>query len=735
MISQTPAAGTQVTSGSTVALVVSSGLPQVAVPNVVGLTQTAATTAITNAGLNLGAVTTASSTTVPSGSVIGQTPSAGTQVASGSAVALVVSSGPAQVTVPNVVGLAQTAATNSMLSAGLTLISVTTTPSAIVPAGLVISQTPVAGAQVPATTSVNLVISSGPPLVSVPNVVGLTQAAASTAITNAGLTVGAITTASSTIVPAGAVIEQSPVATTPVVAGSALALLVSSGPPAPAALTIDNTISVDGSGTLTTPPFSTKAGDEMLLLFATSMGPTSLSLKQSLAISGAGLDWTLVNRVNSQFGTAEVWRVYASAPLVNATVTSVQSLTVAGGFHQSLTLIAFQGAGGTGAIGAASAMFGATIGSLTTTRPGSLVYGVANDSARAAARTMGPNQTMVHQWIDTLGASTFWVQALSAPVDAAGSVATISDVTPTSDRWNLATVEILVGSTATSPTVPNVVGLTQTTATTTLTDAGFIVGDVTTASSTTVPSGIVLSQTPAAFARAASGSAVAIVVSSGPAKVAVPSVVGVTQAAATTAITNAGLVVGSVSTASSTTVPSGSVISQTPAAATQVATGSSVSFVVSTGAPQVAVPNVVGLTQAAAATAIANSGLVVGGITTEPSTDGAGRVGYQSDAHGGHAGFDWQFSIAGRVFRLAAGRRAKPRRPDSSRRSQRLGGCGPVARQPHERPEHDGADRIRDQSDANCRCDAVTRQHGGYRDLGRTGVGNAGGRYNGGGRW
>src|SRR5262249_41185922 len=56
VISQTPTSGTQVAVGSAVNLVVSSGPPQVAVPNVVGLTQAAATTAITNANLIVGTV-------------------------------------------------------------------------------------------------------------------------------------------------------------------------------------------------------------------------------------------------------------------------------------------------------------------------------------------------------------------------------------------------------------------------------------------------------------------------------------------------------------------------------------------------------------------------------------------------------------------------------------------------------------------------------------------------------
>ncbi|HEX9140504.1 MAG TPA: PASTA domain-containing protein [Steroidobacteraceae bacterium] len=75
-------------------LTVSTGLTSISVPNVVGDTQVAATTAITGAGLTLGTVTTASSATVAVGDVISQNPTAGTSVASGSAVNLTVSSGP-----------------------------------------------------------------------------------------------------------------------------------------------------------------------------------------------------------------------------------------------------------------------------------------------------------------------------------------------------------------------------------------------------------------------------------------------------------------------------------------------------------------------------------------------------------------------------------------------------------------------------------------------------------------
>src|SRR5205807_7347754 len=88
--------GPIVAEGSAVDLVVSTGATPptpVAVPNVVGQTQAAATSAITSAGLTRGTVTQQSSTTVASGSVISESPAAGADVVRGSAVDLVVSTG------------------------------------------------------------------------------------------------------------------------------------------------------------------------------------------------------------------------------------------------------------------------------------------------------------------------------------------------------------------------------------------------------------------------------------------------------------------------------------------------------------------------------------------------------------------------------------------------------------------------------------------------------------------
>ena len=91
----------------------------VIVPNVVGLTQAAATTNLTGAGLAVGLVTAQSSATVPAGTVMSQNPAGGTSVAVGSAVSLTVSAGPATARV-NVAAAANggTAYASSFHSAG-----------------------------------------------------------------------------------------------------------------------------------------------------------------------------------------------------------------------------------------------------------------------------------------------------------------------------------------------------------------------------------------------------------------------------------------------------------------------------------------------------------------------------------------------------------------------------------------------------------------------------------------
>ena len=105
----------------------------IAVPNVVGQSQSAATTAITNAVLTLGTVTTAPSATVPAGYVSSESPAAGTLVNAGSAVNLVISSGPVNYTLTifsnNTAYGTVTPATGGSYLIG-TVVPITATPAA-----------------------------------------------------------------------------------------------------------------------------------------------------------------------------------------------------------------------------------------------------------------------------------------------------------------------------------------------------------------------------------------------------------------------------------------------------------------------------------------------------------------------------------------------------------------------------------------------------------------------------
>ena len=200
------------------------------VPDVIGLPRADAETQIVEAGLVTGDVVEAHHATVPAGIVFDQAPSSGEQVDAGTEVDLWISLGPENIEVPSVVGMTQANAQAAIESAGLSVGNVTEENSETVPAGNVTSQNPAAGTSVAPGTAVNLVVSSGPSTVTVPDVVGMAQAAAETAITGAGLTVGSVTTAHSDTVPSGNVTSQNPAAGASAAPGSAVNIVVSTGP-------------------------------------------------------------------------------------------------------------------------------------------------------------------------------------------------------------------------------------------------------------------------------------------------------------------------------------------------------------------------------------------------------------------------------------------------------------------------------------------------------------------------
>ena len=148
----------------------------------------------------------------------------------------------------------------------------------------------------------------------------------------------------------------------------------------------------------------------------------------------------------------------------------------------------------------------------------------------------------------------------------------------------------IASSRSPSVSVPYVVSLSQSAATSSITGAGLKLGSISSQSSATVASGIVVSQNPAGGTSVSGNTAVNLIVSTGPPPIAVPSVVGQSQAAASSTITTIGLSVGTIALQSSSTVPTGDVISQSPIAGTSAAPGSGVNLIISTG--QTATPSV-----------------------------------------------------------------------------------------------------------------------------------------------
>jgi hypothetical protein len=266
--------------------------------------------------------------------------------------------------------------------------------------------------------------------------------------------------------------KQAPPRTTALVACPKACLLVLSivfllAQSAFAALATDTITSTDRSSqstSITSPSFSTKSGNELLLAFiSTDASSSGITVT---GVSGAGVTWGLVRRTNGQMGTAEIWRAFASASLSAVTVKATLSQSVAA----SMTLVTFtgvdtSGTNGSGAIGNAngnSASSGAPSVSLTTTRNGSWVFGVGNDWDNAISRTTGTNQSLVHQYLATVG-DTYWVQKQNTPTALSGTQVFINDTSPTTDRFNLSIVEVLpavtVGSfTATGTITPSSAG-------------------------------------------------------------------------------------------------------------------------------------------------------------------------------------------------------------------------------------------------------------------------------------
>lgn len=179
------------------------------VPQTIGMTQAAATSAITGAGLTLGTVTPVNACVNP-GTVLSQVPLGNTAAPKGSAVTLKVYT----CVVPNVLGLTQSSAAATFGGSGLSIGAVSTVNNCVNP-GTVSSQNPPAGTSVSPTTLMNLTVTT----CTVPDVRGSSQASATGAITGAGLRLGTVRQVEQCTDP-GSVWSQSPSAGTAVAPNS-----------------------------------------------------------------------------------------------------------------------------------------------------------------------------------------------------------------------------------------------------------------------------------------------------------------------------------------------------------------------------------------------------------------------------------------------------------------------------------------------------------------------------------
>ena len=228
-------------------------------------------------------------------------------------------------------------------------------------------------------------------------------------------------------------------------------LILASGS-ASAAVTVDKTVTThqtSSASTVKSPTFSTSAAGELAIAFITSDGPSGGASQSFSQVTGGGLTWRLLRRANTQAGTAEAWAANAPAVLTNASVTATRSN---GSYVGSITVVTFAGADQVvdGSSAAASGATGAPSVSLTTTRAGAWVWGVGNDWDKAIARTVGPSQTKVDEFLASVG-DTMWVQRQNAATPVSGTQVTLNDTAPSTDRWNLVAVEVLPAVTDNQP--------------------------------------------------------------------------------------------------------------------------------------------------------------------------------------------------------------------------------------------------------------------------------------------
>ena len=162
IVSQDPAAGETVKTGSAITVNISIGLGDGSVPDVVGMDEEDAREALEAAGFEVGEVTTDESDE-DEGTVIRQSPGGGEQAEKGTTVDIVVSDGSqAQAVVPYLIGRTIGEAQTALSNAGLSMGSISYEYSSTYAEGEVMWQQYDANARLDRGSTVRVRVSRGP---------------------------------------------------------------------------------------------------------------------------------------------------------------------------------------------------------------------------------------------------------------------------------------------------------------------------------------------------------------------------------------------------------------------------------------------------------------------------------------------------------------------------------------------------------------------------------------------
>lgn len=165
ILSQSPEAGSKITEGSTVTLVVAASEKDITMPNVYGLTLEMAEQTLKQSKLSIFKAMKINSDTVEEGKVIYTDPKANSIVSGDQEITIYVSDGPSTTTietikVPDVIGLTKNGAKEFLTKYGFTNVEFKTQDSTY-PKDVVISQSPSVGSSAKATDKITVIVSTG----------------------------------------------------------------------------------------------------------------------------------------------------------------------------------------------------------------------------------------------------------------------------------------------------------------------------------------------------------------------------------------------------------------------------------------------------------------------------------------------------------------------------------------------------------------------------------------------